>query len=115
MKQNNVFEILIPYSLYDAMHIDWRKWGIIKFFTLMLEGPFEQVMECKCNTNIILGCLHSPWSLRGYCIALLKPKSNTILAPYCDNILNHGMNKGIVKLVTLMVKGNETIIKMREL
>jgi len=54
-------------------------------------------------------------NLEGYCIALPKPKSNTILAPFCDNILNHGTNDGIVNLVTLMVKGNETITKMRVL
>jgi hypothetical protein len=53
--------------------------------------------------------------LEGYCIALPKPKNNTILAPFCDNILNHGANDGIVNLVTLMVKGNETITKMRVL
>jgi len=34
--------------------------GIAKKFTLMLEGPFEQVMEFKCNTYIILGYLHPP-------------------------------------------------------
>jgi hypothetical protein len=49
--------------------------------------------------------------VEGYCIALPKPKRNIIPAPYCDNILNHGTNENIVKLVTLMVKGNETIIK----
>jgi hypothetical protein len=70
-------------------------------------------MEFKYNTYIILGCLYSPWNLEGYYIALPKPISNTIPAPYCDNILNHGTNEGIVKLVTLMVKGNETIIKMK--
>jgi hypothetical protein len=50
-----------------------------------------------------------------YYIALPKPKRNTILAPYYDNILNHGTNEGIVKLITLMVKGNEIIIKMKVL
>jgi len=44
-----------------------------------------------------------------------KFKKNKILAPYCDNILNHDTNEGIVKLVTLMVKGNEIITKMRVL
>jgi hypothetical protein len=53
--------------------------------------------------------------MEGYCIALPKPKSNTIPAPYCNNILNHGANEGIVKLITLMVKGNETITTMRVL
>ncbi len=52
-------------------------------------------------------------NLEGYCVALPKPKRNTILAPYCDNILNHDTNEGIVKLVTLMVKDNETINQMR--
>jgi hypothetical protein len=53
--------------------------------------------------------------LEGYCIALPKPKRNTILAPYCDYIINHDINVGIGKLVILMVKGHETIIKMRVL
>jgi hypothetical protein len=34
---------------------------------------------------------------------------------YCDYILNHDTNEGIVKLLTLMVKGNEIITKMRVL
>jgi hypothetical protein len=72
-------------------------------------------MEFKCNTYIILGYLHSPWNLEVYCIALPQPKSNTVPTPYCDNILNYGTNEGIVKLITLMVKGNETITKMRVL
>jgi hypothetical protein len=53
--------------------------------------------------------------LEGHYIALPKPRSTTIPAPYCDNILNHGTNEGIVKLITLMVKGNETITTMRVL
>jgi len=72
-------------------------------------------MEFKCNTYIILRYLHALWNLEVYCIALPKPKSNTIPTPYCDNILNYGTNEGIVKLVTLMVKGNETITKMKVL
>jgi hypothetical protein len=50
-----------------------------------------------------------------YCIALPKPKSNTIPTPYCDNILNYGTNESIVKLVTLMAKGDEIITKMKVL
>jgi hypothetical protein len=53
--------------------------------------------------------------LEGYFIALPKPKRNIILASYYDNILNHDTNENIVKLVTLMVKGIETITKMRVL
>jgi hypothetical protein len=53
--------------------------------------------------------------LEGYYITLPKPRNNTIPAPYFDNIPNHGTNEGIVKLVTLMVKCNETIIKMKVL
>ncbi len=34
--------------------------GIAKFFTLMVEGQLNQVMEFKCNTCIIMGYLHSP-------------------------------------------------------
>jgi hypothetical protein len=41
MKQIFLNFFLIPCSLYDAKHIDLRKWGVIKFFTLMLEGPLE--------------------------------------------------------------------------
>ncbi len=89
--------------------------SIAKFFTLMVECHLNKVMEFKCNTCIILGYLHSPCNLEGYCIALPKLKRNTILAPYCDNILNHDTNEGIVKLVTLMVKSNENITKMRVL
>jgi hypothetical protein len=48
-------------------------------------------------------------------MALPNPKRNIILAPYCDNILNHDTNEGIVKLVTLMVKRNENITKMKVL
>jgi hypothetical protein len=64
---------------------------------------------------MILRYLNSPWNLEGSCVALPKPKRNTIPAPYCDNILNHDTNEGIDKLVTLMVKGNENIIKMKVL
>ncbi len=46
-------------------------------------------------------------------MALPKLIRNIIPEPYCDNILNHDTNKGIVMLVTLMVKSNETIIKMK--
>jgi hypothetical protein len=49
--------------------------------------------------------LHSP-------VETLKNKMPT---PYCDNILNHDTNEGIVNLVTLMVKHNKTITKMKEL
>jgi hypothetical protein len=64
---------------------------------------------------IILGYLHSPWNLDGYCVTLPKLKRNIIHVSYCDNILNHDTNEGIVKLVTLMVKGNEIITKMKVL
>ncbi len=73
----------------------------------------NKVMEFKCNTYIILGYLHSPWNLEGYCVTLPKLRSNTILAPYCDNILNHSTNEGIVKLVTLMVKAMKLSLKWR--
>ncbi len=89
--------------------------GIAKFFTLMVECHLNKVMEFKCHTCIILGYLHSPWNLKAYCVALPKLKRNIVLAPYCDNILNHDTNEGIVKLVTLMVKSNENITKMKVL
>jgi len=87
--------------------------GIGKSFTLMVKCHLNKVMEFKCNTYIILGYLHSSSNLEGYYIALPKPKRNTIFAPSCGNILNHDINEGIIKLVTLMGKGNETIIKMK--
>jgi len=62
-----------------------------------------------------LGIFAFTLKLGGYCIALPKPRSNTIFTPYCDNILNYGTNEGIVELITLMVKGNETISKMKVL
>jgi hypothetical protein len=82
---------------------------------LQNSSHLNKVMEFKCNTYIILGYLHSPWNVKGYCITLPKPKWNTIPTPYCDNILNHDANEGIVKLITLMVKRNETISKMKVL
>jgi hypothetical protein len=33
--------------------------GIVKKFTLMVEGQLNKVMEFKCNTCIIVGYLHS--------------------------------------------------------
>jgi hypothetical protein len=90
--------------------------GITKFFTLMVECfDLNKVMEFKCNTYIILGYLHSPWNVERYCIALWKPKRNTIPTPYCDNILNHDANESIVKLVTLMVKHNKIITNLKVL
>jgi len=89
--------------------------GIAKFFTLMVECHSNKIMEFKCKTCIILGYLLSPWNLEGYCITLPKLRTNIIPIPYCDNILNHDTNEGIIKLVTLMVKGNENIIKTRVL
>jgi hypothetical protein len=34
--------------------------------------------------------------MEGYCIALPKPKKNTITTPYYDNILNHDINESVV-------------------
>ncbi len=62
-----------------------------------------------------LGIFAFNYNLEGYCITLQKPRSNIIQTPYCDNILNHGPNEGVIKLVTLVVKGNETITKMKVL
>jgi hypothetical protein len=107
------FKIIIPCSLYHARHIDSNKWSYYKVLHMMVKGHLNKIMEFKWNTCIILGYLHSPWNLEGYCIALPKRRRNTIHASYCDNILNHETNESIVKLVTLMVKGNETIIKMK--
>jgi len=89
--------------------------SITIFFTLVVKWHLNKIMEFKCNTYIILGYLHSPWNLEGYSIALPKPKRNIILTPYCDNIINYDTNEGIMKLFTLMVKGNETIIEMKVL
>jgi hypothetical protein len=46
---------------------------------------------------------------------ILRREKNTILAPYCDNIVNHDINEGIIKLVTLMVKHNKIITNFRVL
>jgi hypothetical protein len=67
-----------------VLHID----GIIFYL--------NKNMESKFHTCIILGYLHSPWNVERYCIALPKPKRNTIPTPYCDNILKHDTNEGIV-------------------
>jgi hypothetical protein len=75
----------------------------------------EQSYVVQMKYLIILGYLHSPWNLVRYCVTLRKPKRNTILAPYSNNTLNHDINEGIVKLVTLMVKGNEFLTKTRVL
>jgi hypothetical protein len=50
--------------------------------------------------------------LEEYYIALPKLKRNIILAPYCDNILNHDTNEGLVKLVTLMVKAMKLSLEL---
>ncbi len=34
--------------------------SIAKFFTLMVEGHWNKIMEFKCKTCIIMGYLHSP-------------------------------------------------------
>ncbi len=44
----------MPYILIEINE------DIAKFFTLMVEGQLNKVMECKCNTCIIMGYLHSP-------------------------------------------------------
>jgi hypothetical protein len=110
----NCLLIHIPCSLYHVKHIDPNKWRYCK--DLHIDGKrLNKFTKFKCNSYIILGYLHSPWNLEGYWIALPKPKSHTISTPYCDNILNHDTNEGIVKLITLMVKGNENITKMKVL
>jgi hypothetical protein len=42
---------------YILIHVNEN---ITKFFTLMVEGHLNKVMEFKCNTCIIMGYLHSP-------------------------------------------------------
>jgi len=56
----------------------------------------NKIVEFKCETYIISGYLHSSWNLERYCVTLPKPKSNTIPTSYCDNIVNHGTNEGVV-------------------
>jgi hypothetical protein len=56
--------------------------GITKFFIMMLESYLNKVMEFKYNTCIILGYLHSPWNLKGYCIAIANLKSQA--RPFLD-------------------------------
>jgi hypothetical protein len=115
MKQKMFFKIFIPCSLYDARHIDSRKWRYYKVFHIDVR---KSTWIKLWSLNVIHVsywdiCIHL--ELGGVFIVLPKPKSNILQAPYCDNILNHGTNKGIIKLVTLMVKGNESITKMRVL
>jgi hypothetical protein len=116
MRQKIFLKILIPCSLYHVRHIDSNKWGYCK--VIHIDGRMDylnKVMEFKCNTCIILGYLHSLWNMEGHYIALPRPRSNIIPTPYCDNILNHDTNESIVKLITLMVKSNKTITKMKVL
>jgi len=92
----------------------FKEMRVLQSFSHWCWVLLNKVVEFKCNTYIILGYFHSPWNLEGYCIALPNLKIiqyHTILWQY----LNHGTNEGVVKLVTLMVKGNETITKMRVL
>jgi len=115
MKQKNFLKKYLFHAHYIITNILIQvSEGIAKFFILVIECHLNKVMEFKCNTCIILGYLHSPWKLEGYCIALSKPKRNIIPTLYCD-IINYDTNEGIVKLFTLMVKGNETITEMKVL
>jgi hypothetical protein len=108
-------KIFIPCSLYDAKHIDSNKWRYCKVFHI-------DVKKSTWTKLWSLNAIHaSSWNiyihlkLGGVLHSLTKPISNRITTPYYDNILNHGTNEDIVKLVTLMVKGNETITKMKVL
>jgi hypothetical protein len=47
-------QYIMPYILIQINE------GIAKFFTLMVEGHLNKVMEFKCNTYINIGYLHSP-------------------------------------------------------
>jgi hypothetical protein len=38
--------------------------GIVNFFTLMVKGHLNKIMEFKYNTCIIMGYLYSPWNIR---------------------------------------------------
>ncbi len=51
--------------------------SITKFFTLMVEGNLNKVMEFKCNTYIITRYLHSPWNLRIFFKSLI-PRQYTM-------------------------------------
>jgi hypothetical protein len=55
-----------------------------------------------------LGIFRFTMNVEGYCIALPKPRSNTIPAPYCDNILNLDTNEKITKLIILICFNEQT-------
>jgi hypothetical protein len=53
--------MFIPHSLYHARHILTQiNEGITKFFTLMVKGCLNKIMEFNYNICIILGYFHSP-------------------------------------------------------
>jgi hypothetical protein len=60
MKQMNFLKILIPCSLYDARHIDSRKWGYCKVFHIdVMKSTWTKLW----NLNAILAsswdiCIH---------------------------------------------------------
>jgi hypothetical protein len=58
---NGFFEKYLFHVQYNMLYILIQvNEGIAKFFTLMVEGQLNQVMEFKCSTCIIMGYLHSP-------------------------------------------------------
>jgi hypothetical protein len=88
--------MFIPWSLYVAKTYWCKEMRIFQSYShWCYKAHLNKDMEFKCNTHIILEYFHSPWNLEGYCIALPKPRNNIILAPCCDNILNHGTNERI--------------------
>jgi len=59
MKENIFFKKYLFHVHYMMPNILIQEnEGVIKFFTLMLEGPFERSYGAY-NTCIIFGCLHS--------------------------------------------------------
>jgi hypothetical protein len=48
-----------------------------------------------------MGSIHIFSNLEGFCITIPKPRRKTILASYCDNILNHE-TKGFFKNIYAM-------------
>jgi len=59
MKQKDILKNVYSMLNIRALHIVQVNENIAKFFTLMVEGHLNKVMEFKCNTCIITGYLHS--------------------------------------------------------
>jgi hypothetical protein len=74
MTENNFKKKLIPCSLYDARHIDSRKWRYYKVLHIdVRRSNWTKLWNLnaipKSSWDI---CIHL-WNLKGCCIAIAKP------------------------------------------